>query len=62
MAVGNQNAPKCEMLDRFDSLGWKYFDIRQTEIELGFELVALPFAKDFGNLNEDQKARFNLVI
>ena len=62
MAIGNQNAPKCEMLDRFDGLGWKYFDIGQAEIELGAELVALPFTKDFDNLKEDQKARFNAVI
>lgn len=32
MALGNQNAPKCEMLDMFDGLGWKYFDIGQAEI------------------------------
>jgi hypothetical protein len=32
MAVGNQNAPKCEMLDRFDVMGWKYFDIGQAEM------------------------------
>ncbi len=62
MAVGNQNAPKCEMLGRFDNLGWKYFDVGQAEIELGAELIALPFTKDFGNLKEDQKARFNAVI
>jgi hypothetical protein len=29
---------------------------------LGAELVALPFTKDFANLKEDQKARFNAVI
>ena len=26
------------------------------------ELVALPFSKDYGNLKEEQKAKFNAVI
>lgn len=62
VAVGNKNAPRCEMIQRFEGLGWKFFDIRQAESALGAELVALPFAKDFANLKEDQKARFDAVI
>jgi hypothetical protein len=61
IAAGNKNAPRCEMMQRFDDLGWRFFHIGQAEKEVG-ELVALPFAKDYANLKEDQKAKFNAVI
>jgi hypothetical protein len=61
VAVSNQNAPQCEMIERFNAMGWQFLEVKKSEEEAG-ELIALPFLKDYNNLKEDQKALFNAVI
>lgn len=56
-------APKDEerkFLERFsNTLNWKYFDLREAENSIGQSIISLPFGKDFDELKEDDRLKFN---
>ena len=51
-AIQNKNPEECKFIDRFnDKLGWSYFDLDEADGILHESPIAVPFEKDFANLN-----------
>ena len=62
VALPNKVPEKCGLVERFDKMGWDFFDIEKSEQALGKELISLPYERDYESLKLDQRAMFDTEI
>lgn len=43
LAMHNRGPEQCNLVQRFDKLGWEFFDIQKSEQTLGKDLIFLPY-------------------